>query len=276
MFGKNDNDNSIKDDELEGYEEKKSIFGDFFRGKKKKKKRNIGSSNDITNDTSNIDNSDISIFQGENDSQPNNDFSYGVRKNRTKTTGYSDFNYNVSPENDGNANYNTKYINANNKTLLNKIIGLILDIVIIGIVIMVVIHFLPGTKGSFSDKREIYANRGKDIALQVQTYFSQEGQKCTTNISHQYYFNIYNSKEQFGDSFGSPFFNQKLEGYIRIEHYDSGKTDVFVTLTDGVMGINNVNVNELDASDVGLFTFLGLDHFDSMSCEKPFVFSNNQ
>ena len=54
------------------------------------------------------------------------------------------------------------------------------------------------------------------------------------------------------------------------------KTDVYITLTDGVMGINNVNINELDASDVGFYTYLSLDHFDPMSCEKPFVFSNNQ
>jgi len=274
VFGKKDNDNSIRDDELEGYEEKKSIFGDFFRGKKKK--TNVSLNNNITSSTSNVDKSDTSIFQGENDTQPNNDFSYGVRKKRTKSTGYSDFNYNVSNINDNNSNYNTKYINANNnKTLLNKIIGLIMDVIIIGIVIMVVIHFLPGAKGSFSDKRENYANRAKDIAQQVQAYFSQEGQECTTTISHQYYFNIYDSKEQFGSNYGSPFFDQKLEGYIRIEHYDSGKTDVFVTLTDGFLGINNVNINELDASDVGLFTFLGLDHFDPMSCEKPFVFSSN-
>ena len=272
MFGKNENDNSIRDDELEGYEEKKSIFGDFFRGKSKKSSPSMPST---PNNNSNVNNDDISIFQGENDSQPNNDFSYGVRKPRSKSSGYSDFNYNVTPDNSNN--YNAKFINANKtKTFINKLIGLILDIIIIGIVIMVVIHFLPGAKGSFSEKRTNYATKAKDIGLQVQTYFSQEGQKCTTTISHQYYFNIHDSKEQFGSTFGSPFFNQSLEGYVRIEHYDSGKTDVYVTLTDGVMGINNVNINELDASDVGFFTYLSLDHFDPMSCEKPFVFSNNQ
>ena len=273
MFGKNNNDNSIRDDELEGYEEKKSIFGDFFRGKKKK--TNTNSNVSTTNNTKNADKSDVSIFQGENDTQPNNDFSYGVRKKRTKSTGYSDFNYNVPTDNDNG--YNAKFINANKtKNIINKLIGLILDIIIIGVVVMLVIHFLPGAKGSFSDKREKYASMGKDIATQVQNYFFQEGQKCTTTISHQYYFNIYDSKEQFGSDYGSPFFNQKLEGYIRIEHYDSGKTDVYVTLTDGFLGINNVNVNDLDASDVGLYTFLGLDHFDAMSCDKPFVFSSNQ
>ena len=269
MFGKNENDNSIRDDELEEYKEKKSIFGDFFKGKSKK------SAPSVTNNEASVDKSDTSIFQGQNDSQPNNDFSYGVRKSRSKSSGYSDFNYNVTPDN-GN-NYNAKFINANNtKTFINKLIGLIFDIIIIGIVIMVIIHFIPGAKGSFSEKRETYAAKAKDIGLQVQTYFSQEGQKCNTTISHQYYFNINDSKEQFGNDYVSPYFKQSLEGYVRIEHYDSGKTDVYITLTDGVMGINNVNINELDASDVGLFTYLSLDHFDPMSCEKPFVFSSNQ
>lgn len=269
MFGKNEDDNSIKDDELEGYEEKKSIFGDFFRDKSNK------SGPSVSNNKPSVDKSDTSIFQGQNDSQPNNDFSYGVRKPRSKSSGYSDFNYNVTPDNSNN--YNAKFINANKtKTFINKLIGLILDIIIIGIVIMVIIHFLPGAKGSFSEKRENYAVKAKDIGLQVQTYFSQEGQKCSTTISHQYYFNINDSKEQFGNSYVSPFFKQSLEGYVRIEHYDSGKTDVYITLTDGVMGINNVNINELDASDVGFYTYLSLDHFDPMSCEKPFVFSSNQ
>lgn len=278
MFGKNENDNSIRDDELEGYEEKKSIFGDFFRGKFKKSGPSVNTSTTTSaaNNKPDVDKSDTSIFKGDNDTQPNNDFSYGVRKKRTKTTGYSDFNYNVNPYNNNANNYNAKFINANKtKNVINKLIGLILDIIIIGIVIMVVIHFLPGAKGSFSEKRENYAIRAKDIGLQVQNYFSQEGQKCTTTISHQYYFNINDSKEQFGNAYVSPFFKQSLEGYVRIEHYDSGKTDVYITLTDGIMGINNVNINELDASDVGFYTYLGLDHFDSMSCEKPFVFSSN-
>ncbi|MBQ1550760.1 MAG: hypothetical protein IIZ67_01540, partial [Bacilli bacterium] len=146
MFGKNEDDNSIRDDELEGYEEKKSIFGDFFRGKSNK------SGPSVSNNKPSVDKSDTSIFQGQNDSQPNNDFSYGVRKPRSKSSGYSDFNYNATPD---NGNYNAKFINANKtKTFINKLIGLILDIIIIGIVIMVVIHFLPGAKGSFSEKRE--------------------------------------------------------------------------------------------------------------------------
>ena len=168
--------------------------------------------------------------------------------------------------------FNNDFIKNNHSTKSNfkKIIGLITDIIIIILVLWFIIWSAPKIINWFSGGRDNYVDLAKSMAIKVQKGYAQPGQGCTSAVNHRFFYNINNSKEQFGDDFVSPINKQPMEGYIEFEAYKSGYT-TYITLTDGFFGINHVQLEKLTKSDVKIFTFLGLDNYPDMDCDKPIV-----
>lgn len=185
-------------------------------------------------------------------------------------------NSNNNTMNNQGVDFNYTFMNNNNNIPKKKkpnIIGFFVDLIIIAAIIYFVIWSGPKIVNWFTDGRENYVDLAKSMAVQVKEYYFQEGQKCTTTVNHRYFFNIYNSKEQFGDKYVSPIDKQPMEGSIELEVYSNSYT-IYVTLTDGFFGINHVKLEELDKGDIKIFTFLGLESNPEMKCDKRFEISN--
>ena len=158
--------------------------------------------------------------------------------------------------------------NSTAKSVLKKTMGLISDIVIIILIGYLIVWLSPKIVNWFSGGREKYVDLASTMTARVQSGFNVSRKGCTTTINHRYFFNIYNSKEQFGDDFVSPIDGQPMQGYIEFEAYDKNYT-TYITLSDGFFGVNHVKIEDLDKSDIKIFTFLGLDTYEDMKCNKP-------
>lgn len=245
--------NMITDEEInEGINgEKKSKFN-FSKLFSKKKEVDVNTeSNDNTDN--NIDNSNLN---NNNNQNINNNFSQNNLNDQSTIDFNNDFIKNNHPT----------------KTKFQKTVGLITDIIVVIVIGYLVIWSAPKIVNWFTGGRENYADLAKSMAVQIQNNYTQDGQGCTSSINHRFFFNIYNSEEQFGEKYVSPINKQPMEGYIEFEAYKSGFT-TYVTLTDGVFGVNHVKLEELTKSDIKFFTSFSLDNYPDMECDKPFVLS---
>ena len=181
---------------------------------------------------------------------------------------------NNTNNNQSNVDFNTDFIKNNHpeKSKVKKIVGLVCDIIIIALVGYFVIWSAPKIVNWFTGGRERYVELAKSMANQIENGYTQHGQRCTSNVNHRFFYNITNSKEQFGDDFVSPINKQPMEGYVEFESYKSGYT-AYITLSDGFFGINHVELKNLSKSDIKIFTFLGLDNYPNMECNKSIVIS---
>ena len=247
-------------------------------------------------DTNMITDAEVNENLNSNDEKKKIDFTWPLGKNKEENVENTsvennnqvlDDNNNVSEQiNDNNSNqnnnnndqsgidFNNDFIKNNHptKSKFKKVTGLIMDIIIIALIGYFVIWSAPKIVNWFTGGRENYVDLAKAMAVQVRNNYAQEGQGCTSSVNHRFFFNITNSKEQFGDKYVSPINKQPMEGYIEFESYKSGFT-TYITLTDGFFGINHIQLEELSKSDIKIFTFLGLDNYPDMECDKPIVLS---
>ena len=233
------------------------------------------------NKDENMKNDDeVRVEEDKNDEKEKFHFTWPFLKSKKSDEEKNDTNENNNNNNvfndqnsQGNLDFNNDFIRRNNAAKTGpNIKGLIIDIILIIAIGYFVFWSAPKIVNWFTGGRQTYVDLAKSMAAQVQDYYTQEGQKCNTSINHRYFFNIYNSKEQFGDKYKSPIDGQPMEGYIEIEAYKSGYT-VYITLTDGFFGVNHIKMQDLNKSDIKIFTFLGLDNYPDMECSKSFEFS---
>ena len=231
---------------------------------------------EISEDSHNNDIVDINYDEEDKKKENFEDKKEKIKEKESHSKDLVDINYDKknnkknSHNINNNTDFNTDFIKNNHptKSLFKKITGLVTDIIVIIIIGYLVVWSAPKIVNWFSGGRENYVDLAKSMAVQVKDGFNVSRKGCTTTINHRYFYNIYNSKEQFGDKYVSPIDGQPMEGYIEFESYDSGFT-TYITLSDGFFGINHIKLEDLSKSDIKIFTFLGLDNYKDMDCNKP-------
>lgn len=237
MLKKETNSNSIRDDEISDYVEKKSLF------KKKDKKKSKEEPIQVNTDMFEYSQKEDTLVE-----EPK-------AEEKTEESGID---------------YNQKYLERNKdsgKTIIKTIL-------VFAMFIGVIIYILPRAFHYDLSNKQKYVDTVNKMVEEVIAYYNQDGLECKTNDLNKYYFNVHNSKEIFGDDIVSPFIKNSLEGYIEFSMIDDQNYEIFVSFSDGVFGFERVKYNILKKEDIKVFPYLKLDHHVEMTCNKEFEYKN--
>ena len=270
LFKKKEKTSFIRDDELsdDSLGSMGSLFSKIF--KKKDKVEETENDNNTSNDMINNTNSSSDMISSSLDDMYD---SGGSDSNLV------DINQNVDvkPTDTSNTINNVPTTKVKIKDNIKRskggpnasVIDKLFDIILVAILVFVLLHYVPKVVNLWKTGRVRYAKLATEMGKEVKKYYEQKGQKCTTDTDKKYYFNIYDSTERFGRKYKSPFLKNKIKGYIEID--DNGKSaDYYIYVNDGLFGISGVKLEDIDASDVGIFTDLTLEHPKAMECKLKF------
>ena len=238
MFKKENNENSIRDEEVSDYVEKKS----FFKKKEKPVKKENTSMFEYIPQTVDVPEEETKEVKVVGKATPLDD----------------------------SIDYNKKYLERNKETGKTIIKTILTFLICAGLVIYVLPRLLHYDTGN----KQKYVDTVNKMVEEVITYYNQEGLECKTNDLNKYYFNVHNSKEIFGDEIVSPFIKNSLEGYIEFSMIDDHNYEIFVSFSDGVFGFERVKYNTLKSDDIKIFPYLRLEHHVEMTCNKNFEYKN--
>lgn len=283
IFKKKKKTSFINEDELSdaSLESKQSFLSKFFKKKEvvEDKKETVNNSNSMIDTNvgeTNTDNSMVEVNAGSGDSL-NNMYSSGgsmidsdVSDNTTKN---DDMEMIEGPIKENKIN-STPTPEVKKKTSfrdskLGSILNMIFDVLFVAVLVFLFLRYSPKIITIWGDGKVKYAKMATEMATNIKNYYEQDGQKCTTTTPKNYYFNLYDSTERFGEKYKSPILKRVIKGYVKIE--DNGRDkEYYVYFTDGFIGIRGVKLEDINAKSVGIFTSITLDHPKAMECKIKF------